>query len=111
MDRLILGFVWFFGAVLVLSAAVQAARASIGGDIVWTVMVAVLILTLVVMGWVIRSIKQKVNPKSEKRKQITGNRAAMAFKTLSVCPKRSRVRRHWLRFYGAKRLGGADVDE
>ncbi len=61
MDRLILGFVWFFGAVLVLSAAVQAARASIGGDIVWTVIwVAVLILTLVVMGWVIRSIKQKV---------------------------------------------------
>jgi uncharacterized membrane protein len=61
MDRLILGFVWFFGAALFLSAAVQTARAAIGGDIVWTVVwIAVLILILVVMGWVLRSIKEKI---------------------------------------------------
>ena len=61
MDRFILAFVWFFGAVLVLGAAVQTASASIGGDIAWAVIWgAVLILTLVVMVWVTRSIKQTI---------------------------------------------------
>lgn len=71
MDRVILGFVWIFAAALVLSAAVQTARAGIGGDIVWTVIwAAVLILTVVVMGWVIRSIREEVKLLKAKR----GNR-------------------------------------